>query len=224
MVGKVLCIGDIILDSYSHGDVNRISPEAPIPVLKVNNNKYEVLGGCGNVARNICAAGSQCHIISIVGNDQESLVLKKLLGESKKLTFNLVVDNGRCTTKKIRFVSENQQILRVDRELNSPINSKIQARILKIFKNKIDNFDVLVISDYNKGMLTDNLLKEVIEISKRKKKTIIVDPKKSDFSNYKGATIITPNYKELMEALNYEKNIESAESSKLLENLYSIKN
>lgn len=216
MIGKVLCIGDIILDTYSHGDVKRISPEAPIPVLKVNNNKYEVLGGCGNVAKNICAAGSQCHIISITGSDQESRVLKKLLGESKGLSFNLIVDNDRCSTKKIRFVSGNQQILRVDRELTHPINSKIQERILKIFKNKIDDFDVLVISDYNKGMLTDSLLKAVIEISKKKKKKIIVDPKKSNFSPYKGATIITPNYKELIEASNYEEINKTDEDSKIV--------
>ena len=93
--GKVLCIGDIILDSYSHGEVRRISPEAPIPVLKINNNKYEVLGGCGNVARNICAAGSNCHLISIAGDDEESKVLKKLLSDSRNLSFTLIIDKDR---------------------------------------------------------------------------------------------------------------------------------
>ena len=134
MSGNVLCIGDIILDSYSHGDVKRISPEAPIPVLKINNNKYEVLGGCGNVAKNICGAGSKCHIISVCGDDEESIVLKKLLKDSKKLTFNLFTDKSRCTTKKIRFVSGNQQILRVDKESNQPISSKLETKILSIIK------------------------------------------------------------------------------------------
>ena len=110
MSGNVLCIGDIILDSYSHGDVKRISPEAPIPVLKINNNKYEVLGGCGNVAKNICGAGSKCHIISVCGDDEESIVLKKLLKDSKKLTFNLFTDQSRSTTKKTRFVNNKNYL------------------------------------------------------------------------------------------------------------------
>ena len=133
---KILCIGDIILDSYSHGDVRRISPEAPIPVLKIDDNKYEALGGCGNVAKNICAAGGCCHIISICGNDEESLVLRKLLSSSKNLSFNLVVDKYRCTTKKIRFVSGNQQILRVDREVSRPIDRQLEQKLVQIFKKK----------------------------------------------------------------------------------------
>ena len=168
MSGSVLCIGDIILDSYSHGDVKRISPEAPIPVLKINNNKYEVLGGCGNVAKNICGAGSKCHIISVCGDDEESIILRKLLKDSKKLTFNLFTDPSRCTTKKLRFVSGNQQILRVDKESNQPISSKLEKRILNILKSKIDFFDVIVLSDYSKGLLTDNLLNSTIELSKKK--------------------------------------------------------
>ena len=205
MSGNVLCVGDIILDSYSHGDVKRISPEAPIPVLKINNNKYEVLGGCGNVAKNICGAGSRCHIISVCGDDEESIVLKKLLKDSKKLTFNLFNDKSRCTTKKIRFVSGNQQILRVDKEFCQPISPRLETKILNIIKNKIDFFDVIVLSDYSKGLLTDNLLKSVIELSRKKKKLIIVDPKKSDFSPYMGANIVTPNFKELLEASKIEK-------------------
>ena len=207
MSGSVLCIGDIILDSYSHGEVKRISPEAPIPVLKINNNKYEVLGGCGNVAKNICGAGSKCHIISVCGDDEESIVLKKLLKDSKKLTFNLLTDNSRCTTKKTRFVSGNQQILRVDKEFNQPISSKLETRILSILKSKIDSFDVIVLSDYSKGLLTDNLLSRIIELSRKKNKFIIVDPKKSDFSAYKGANIITPNFKELLQASKIEKDL-----------------
>ena len=216
MSGRVLCIGDIILDSYSHGDVKRISPEAPIPVLKINNNKYEVLGGCGNVAKNICGAGSECHIISVCGDDEESIVLKKLLKDSKKLTFNLLTDNSRCTTKKIRFVSGNQQILRVDKEFNKPISSKLETRILSILKSKIDFFDVIVLSDYSKGLLTDNLLKSTIELSRKKNKLIIVDPKKIDFSPYKGANIITPNFKELMQASKIEKELNKEENAKVV--------
>ncbi len=216
MSGSVLCIGDIILDSYSHGDVKRISPEAPIPVLKINNNKYEVLGGCGNVAKNISGAGSKCHIISVCGDDEESKVLKKLLKDSKKITFNLLTDNSRCTTKKIRFVSGNQQILRVDKEFNKPISSKLETKILSILRSKIDFFDVIVLSDYSKGLLTNNLLKSTIELSRKKNKLIIVDPKKIDFSPYKGANIITPNYKELLQASNIEKELKKEENAKVV--------
>ena len=216
MSGNVLCIGDIILDSYSHGDVKRISPEAPIPVLKINNNKYEVLGGCGNVAKNICGAGSKCHIISVCGDDEESIVLKKLLKDSKKLTFNLFTDQSRSTTKKTRFVSGNQQILRVDKESNQPISSKLETKILSIIKSKIELFDVVVLSDYNKGLLTDKLLKTTIELSRKKNKLIIVDPKKIDFSPYKGANIITPNFKELLEASKIKKNLKNEDDPNIV--------
>ncbi len=220
--GKVLCVGDIILDSYSHGDVRRISPEAPIPVLKVGKNKYEVLGGCGNVARNICGAGSDCHIISITGKDKESLVLKKLLSEQKILSFNLIVDKDRYTTKKIRFVSENQQILRVDRESNEFISRKIENKIFSAFEDKINYCDVVVISDYNKGMLTDNLLRSIIELSKRRKKIIIVDPKKNDFSPYRGSNIITPNFKELIKSCGNENIVEEDKKSKVVVKLSKL--
>ncbi len=216
MAGKVLCIGDIILDSYCHGEVRRISPEAPIPILKINSNKYEVLGGCGNVARNICASGSKCHVITVSGDDEEALVLRKLLNQSNKLSYDLIIDKERCTTKKTRFVSENQQILRVDRENNNPINNKLESKILKIFKKKVNDFDVVVISDYSKGILTDNLLKVVIDISNKKNKRIIVDPKKFSFLPYKGATIITPNYNELLQASNFNKGKNKDDESKIV--------
>ena len=217
-IGKVLCLGDIILDSYSHGDVRRISPEAPIPVLKINDNKYEVLGGCGNVARNICSAGSECHIISISGNDKDHKVLIKLLNEPKKLSYDLIADKNRCTTKKIRFVSNNQQILRVDKEMTDPIDQKVESIILQKFSRKIDLCDVVVLSDYNKGMLTNSLIKNIIKISKKKGKIIIVDPKKSNFLVYKGSDIITPNFKELLEASDYD-NAKVKGSNKLIVNL-----
>ena len=198
MSGNVLCIGDIILDSYSHGDVKRISPEAPIPVLKINNNKYEVLGGCGNVAKNICGAGSKCHIISVCGDDEESIVLKKLLKDSKKLSFNLFTDQSRCTTKKKRFVSGNQQILRVDNEDVTLINEKIEKKILEKFTKNLKKSNVVVISDYQKGLLTKNLLSKIIKLSNQEGKVVIVDPKNIDLGYYKNATIITPNLKELL--------------------------
>ena len=200
--GKVLCVGDLILDHYVHGNIDRISPEAPIPVLKADDRNYNILGGCGNVARNICSANSKCHLISIVGNDSDGLKIREIIKEIKNLTFNLIIDKNRCTTKKTRYVCENQQILRVDNEIESPISKVLETKIIKLLKNKINDYDVIVLSDYNKGVLTDTLIKKIIKIAQHFKKILIVDPKKKDFSVYAGATFITPNFKELKSSVN----------------------
>tara|TARA_X000000950_G_scaffold289282_1_gene411575 strand:- start:2488 stop:3924 length:1437 start_codon:yes stop_codon:yes gene_type:complete len=200
--GKVLCVGDLILDHYVHGNIDRISPEAPIPVLKADDRNYNILGGCGNVARNICSANSKCHLISIVGNDNDGLKIREIIKEIKNLTFNLIIDKNRCTTKKTRYVCENQQILRVDNEIESPISKVLETKIIKLLKNKINDYDVIVLSDYNKGVLTDTLIKKIIKIAQHFKKILIVDPKKKDFSVYAGATFITPNFKELKSSIN----------------------
>ena len=199
---KILCIGDLILDHYVHGDIDRISPEAPIPILKANDKNYNILGGCGNVARNICSANNKCHLISIVGKDDDGLRLKEIIRRIKNLTSNLIVDPVRCTTKKTRYVCENQQILRVDKEMENPISTAIELKIIKLLKKKINDCNVIVLSDYNKGVLTNNLIKRIIKIAKDYKKILIVDPKKKDFSVYAGATFITPNLKELKAATN----------------------
>ena len=200
--GKVLCVGDLILDHYVHGNIDRISPEAPIPVLKADDRNYNIVGGCGNVARNICSANSKCHLISIVGNDNDGLKIREIIKEIKNLTFNLIIDKNRCTTKKTRYVCENQQILRVDNEIESPISKVLETKIIKLLKNKINDYDVIVLSDYNKGVLTDTLIKKIIKIAQHFKKILIVDPKKKDFSVYAGATFITPNFKELKSSIN----------------------
>ena len=199
---KVLCVGDLILDHYVHGNIDRISPEAPIPILKANDRNYNILGGSGNVARNICSANNKCHLISIVGNDDDGLKLKDIMKKIKNLTSSIIVDPDRCTTKKTRYVCENQQILRVDKEMENPISSAIELEIIKLLKKKINDCNVIVLSDYNKGVLTNNIIKKIIKISRDHKKILIVDPKKKDFSVYAGATFITPNLKELKEATN----------------------
>ena len=197
-VGKVLCIGDIILDCYSDGRVERISPEAPIPVLKLYKENKIVLGGSGNVARNICAAETKCHLISVVGDDSDSKKVISLCKKVKNLSFDLIVDKGRCTTKKHRFVSGNQQILRVDNEDVSSVNQDIERKVLDKFKTNIKNSTVVVISDYQKGLLTKTLITKLIKICNQKGKIIIVDPKNIDLGYYKNSTIITPNLKELL--------------------------
>lgn len=196
---KILCIGDIILDCFASGAVDKISPEAPIPIFKLNKKKY-ILGGVANVARNISSGGGHCYLISVIGKDIAGKKIMQLLRGDKKIEPFFVTDPERMTTIKTRFVSGPQQILRVDDEKDIEINKTVENKILNIFKKKLINSDLVILSDYSKGLLTRNLIKVIINLSKKAKKLIIVDPKKSDFSIYKGADIITPNSKELLNA------------------------
>ena len=212
---KIICLGDIILDTYCDGLVERISPEAPIPILKVENDKKKDLGGSGNVARNITAAGNKCHLISIVGDDNNGKILKELCKKTKNLTFDLIVDKTRITTKKQRFVSGSQQILRVDSESKEYISSIIERSIFNRFLKKLEHANVVIISDYKKGMFTRSLLKKIIRICRAKKKIVIVDPKDRDFSIYANANVITPNQKELFEATEPDLNVNDYSVDKL---------
>ncbi len=204
---EIICLGDIILDTYCDGLVERISPEAPIPILKVKSDKKKDLGGSGNVARNITAARNKCHLISIVGDDNNAEILRKLCKRTEELTFDLVVDKTRCTTVKQRFVSGNQQILRVDSESKENISNMIEDKIFERFLKKLKYVTVVIISDYKKGMLTKSLLKKIIDTCRVEKKIVIVDPKDKDFSIYSNANIITPNQKELFDATEPDLNI-----------------
>ena len=212
---EIICLGDIILDTYCDGLVERISPEAPIPILKVESDKKKDLGGSGNVARNITAARNKCHLISIVGNDNNAEILRQLCKRTEELTFDLVVDKTRCTTVKQRFVSGNQQILRVDSESKENISNRIEDKILKRFLKKLKYVNVVIISDYKKGMLTKSLLKKIIDTCRVEKKIVIVDPKDKDFSIYSNANIITPNQKELFEATEPDLNVSDYSVEKL---------
>ena len=212
---EIICLGDIILDTYCDGLVERISPEAPIPILKVESDKKKDLGGSGNVARNITAARNKCHLISIVGNDNNAEILRQLCKRTEELTFDLVVDKTRCTTVKQRFVSGNQQILRVDSESKENISNRIEDKIFKRFLKKLKYVNVVIISDYKKGMLTKSLLKKIIDTCRVEKKIVIVDPKDKDFSIYSNANIITPNQKELFEATEPDLNVNDYSVEKL---------
>lgn len=196
---KILCVGDVILDAYEFGAVKKISPEAPIPIFKSEKESF-VLGGAGNVARNITSGGGFCHLLSVIGNDLNGNIVKNKISEITKLKANLIVEKNRKTTKKKRFISDNQQVLRVDEEVNEDITKSTEEKILKLFLKLVANFHVVVISDYNKGLLTKVLTQSLIKISRKNKKIVIVDPKRDSFSIYKGANIITPNLVELYNA------------------------
>ena len=194
---KVLVIGDVILDKYVIGEVNRISPEAPVPVLKVKK-EYSVLGCAANVLNNIITLNSQADLIGVVGNDDAGReILNILQDNSASLCKGLLLSDKYKTIVKKRIISSRQQIVRIDyNDDEKPTDNDIEQLIHK-FYNHIDKSDVLVISDYNKGTCTEAMCKEIINVSNAKNKTIIVDPKGKYWEKYKGATIITPNLNEL---------------------------
>ena len=192
---NVLVVGDIMLDRYVWGNVERISPEAPVPVVEVIK-ETQTLGGCGNVANNITSVGGNVRIITIVGNDIYAEELKKMLKEKKVNIDGVFLDNSRPTTVKTRIIAHNQQVVRVDKEsrhqLNPQLFEKIKSYVLDI-KNSID---AILISDYGKGVITKSLLSFLIKLAKKLDIPITVDPKIEHFLEYKHVTVLTPNLNE----------------------------
>ena len=203
-IGKqtILCIGDVMLDDFVYGDVSRISPEAPAPVIRVNREDL-IIGGAGNVARNIVSLGARCLFVGVIGDDPAGKILRSALERGRSgITSRLVIDRQRPTTRKLRFVSEHHSthLLRADWELAKPVSAKIDAALIKHALALMPRADAVVLSDYAKGVLTPRLIRTVIERARKLKIPVIVDPKGNDFSIYRGATIITPNRKELGDA------------------------
>lgn len=196
---KVLVVGDIILDHYIHGKVYRVSPEAPVPVVLKNQSVY-CLGGASNVAQNITSFGSECYLLGITGDDQQSSVLENLLKKKGVSTF-IVKDPSRVTTEKTRIIGNGHQITRIDSETTDPITDDIKGEILERFKSIIDLVHGVILQDYGKGLLTPDLIQELISISNENGKIVLVDPKDKDFSRYSGATWIKPNLSEFKNAL-----------------------
>jgi rfaE bifunctional protein kinase chain/domain len=191
---KIGVFGDLMVDEFTYGNVNRISPEAPVPVLEVNFTEYR-LGGCGNVACNIASFGSGVCLFGVVGNDPNKAVVSKLLDEYK-IESCILVDKNRPTTKKNRIIAHKQQITRLDWENRKDIPKEIETAILEFAKIRINNFNAVVLSDYAKGFLTDKLCSSLISMANKAKKPVIVDPK-SHFAKYSGSAVITPNLKEM---------------------------
>jgi D-beta-D-heptose 7-phosphate kinase/D-beta-D-heptose 1-phosphate adenosyltransferase len=198
----VLCIGDLMLDYFVYGEVSRISPEAPAPVIAVAREDV-IVGGAGNVARNIASLGARCIFIGVVGKDADGRRLKAELARSGgRIRAQLAVDVSRPTIRKLRFVSEHHSthLLRADWELTHPVGPKIEAALIRHALAALPKSDAVVISDYAKGTLTPRLIRAVIAKARKLNKPVVVDPKGGDFSIYRGATMITPNLKELVEA------------------------
>ncbi len=190
-----------MIDHYLWGSSERISPEAPVQVVNVDSEST-VLGGAGNVINNLNALGAMVDVISVIGECETSKELKDLLCDIKIETQYLITQKNRVTSKKSRIIAAQQQVVRYDRESTSEINNKSQVAILKVFKKIVNNYDVILLSDYGKGVLTFELTQSLISIANENKKKLLVDPKGLDYSKYKGAYLLTPNKKEASEATN----------------------
>ena len=196
---KVLVVGDLIVDQYLWGSCERISPEAPVQVIDIDH-ETTVLGGAGNVVNNLKKLGSQVDVISVIGNCQISDKLLKLLANIKVQSKYLVTQKNRISSKKTRIIASQQQVVRYDRESSDDINSESQNSVIKIFEKIVNDYEVILLSDYGKGILTNQLTQSLIKIAKKYKKKVLVDPKGTDYLKYKDAFLLTPNKKEASEA------------------------
>lgn len=194
-----------MLDRYWWGSVSRISPEAPVPVVRLDRSS-EAAGGAANVAANVIGLGAEPCLVGIVGRDAEADALSKILNETGISPESLICLDDHQTTVKTRIIAHSQQVVRLDQENTQPISQKQANRIFFEIEKKVEQADVIIISDYAKGFLTDNLLTRLITYSISVNKKILVDPKGKDYSKYQGATLLTPNQKEAADACGLEEN------------------
>lgn len=199
---NVLIIGDVMVDSYLWGKVNRISPEAPVPIVAVNK-KERRLGGAANVALNIQALGANPILCSVIGVDYEGMAFLDLLRQQKLSQKGILKSRDRITTVKTRVIGNNAQLVRVDEETEEDITNDETQNLLTLISYIInhDKIDVIIFEDYNKGLITPKLIQKVVELAKSKGIPTCVDPKKKNFNAYKGVTLFKPNLKELREGL-----------------------
>ncbi len=196
---RVLCCGDLMLDRYVYGAVDRVSPEAPIPVVRVGRESA-MMGGVGNVARNVAALGGQAQLVAVTGHDEAARVLADLVDGEPAIAARLVVDSERQTTEKTRYVAAGQQLLRADREDLRPLSGGALAALEEACGEALESAGVVVLSDYAKGTLGEAFLAEVMARAGRAGKPVIADPKSENFTRYRGATLLTPNRRELAAA------------------------
>jgi len=197
---KVLVVGDLILDEYIWGNVDRISPEAPVPVIWANKRTY-VPGGAANAANNISSLGAEVCLIGVTGRDKNTDILFSELKKRRISSKGIFIEPKRHTTLKTRIIAGHQQVVRVDWEHKDPLERKLNQKIIKFIDKSIDNFDAVIIQDYGKGVVNQHLLEELIDLAHLHKKIITVDPKEEHFQYYRGVTSITPNRSELENAI-----------------------
>ena len=198
---KVLVLGDVMIDAYFYGSVSRISPEAPVPIVNLTK-KEQRLGGAANVALNLKSLGAVPIICSIKGNDADGQRLKELCRENGLVIEGLINDYKRETTVKTRIIGNSHQLLRIDEEDTADIDESVEDLVYEAVNSFIDQVDVLIFQDYNKGLLTAELIQRVIALCTSKKVPMVVDPKFNNFYEYKGVTLFKPNKKEIQQAEN----------------------
>jgi len=196
---RVLVLGDVMLDRFVYGSVERISPEAPIPVISVER-MVDMPGGAANVARNLAALGARTTLLGVIGADPAGEALRAQLAASPTIEARLVVDPSRPTSLKTRYVADGQQVMRADRESRAALDAAVEQRLLAELRAGLRDANVVVLSDYAKGVLSDSVTRAAIDAARAAAKTIIVDPKSTDFARYRGATLLTPNRLELQRA------------------------
>ncbi len=192
---KVLILGDIMLDEYLFGRVDRISPEAPVPVVEILSDKL-LLGGSANVAANIRALGDQPMLLGVVGEDEASVKLSQLLKQHDISNDFCITDHSRQTTIKTRIIAHSQQIVRADRENRHELSTQVEEKVYQRFMSVADEIKAVIISDYGKGVITLSLLQQVMDVCREKGIFVAVDPKETHFHNYKMVSVITPNHHE----------------------------
>jgi len=200
---KVLVVGDLILDEFIWGNVSRISPEAPVPVVWVESENF-MPGGASNVANNIRALGGEVHLAGVVGDDSRGEVLQGLLRKKGVNCEGIFVDKHRPTTQKTRVIAHHQQVVRIDREELKPIPEPVIKQILQYIHAQIDSMDAVIIEDYGKGVIIPNLVRAIVKDAKKREKIIMVDPKETHFSYYRGVTTLTPNHHEAASAVGFQ--------------------
>ena len=200
---KVLVVGDAMIDAYMWGEINRMSPEAPVPVVEVKKHENR-LGGAANVALNLQSMGATPILCSVIGNDSQSILFKELIQNANLSNKGLLTSKERRTTLKTRVIAENKHQLRIDEEDTHPITC--ETEFLNLIQELIADVDVVILQDYNKGVLTAKVIAKVIEIANTKNIPTIVDPKKQNFLAYKNCTIFKPNLAEIKAGMNIDFN------------------
>jgi len=197
----VLCVGDLMRDEFVYGEVARISPEAPAPVIAAARSERHI-GGAGNVARNIAALGARCIFAGVVGDDETGRALRAELAAVPGVEAHLVTDASRPTTRKVRFVSDHfsTHMLRADWEIATPVDAGVENDLIGIVEAALPRADIVLLSDYAKGVLTAGVIRATIDGARRLGKRVVVDPKSADFTVYRGASVLTPNQREFAAA------------------------
>ena len=200
---KVLIVGDLILDEFIWGNVSRISPEAPVPVVWVDRENF-MPGGASNVAANMRSLGGEVYLAGVVGNDSRGEVLQGLLRKKGVHCEGVIADPARPTTQKTRIIAHRQQVVRIDRELVKPISDTVLNEIRTYIRETLPRVDALIIEDYGKGVIVPGLVRDAVKVAKKHNKIITVDPKETHFSYYRGVTTLTPNHHEASAAVGFK--------------------